>query len=158
MLRRKVRGSQIVSKECASEPEDQCREDTLNRTIQVQMIKPAPEVGNYPPRPRRVHLPPSKGYIGVEMVCPVRIASQQSGVVDGESSTAISTVPTQGSSVPAGRAGRAWPFSSLALSMNKLSSDPQSLSGVKKCREAAWKSSRIWKYNGSESMTKGYRN
>lgn len=74
LLRRKGIGSQIVSKECAFEPEERCREDALDRTIQVQMIKPVPGVSNYPSRPRRVHLPSSKGSIGVEMVCPVRTA------------------------------------------------------------------------------------
>jgi hypothetical protein len=41
-LRRKLIGSQIVSKE----PKEQRREDTRGGTIQVQTIKPVPGVGN----------------------------------------------------------------------------------------------------------------
>lgn len=37
-------------------------EDIQDRTIQVKMIKPAPELGNYAPRLRRVHFLPAENY------------------------------------------------------------------------------------------------
>lgn len=52
--------------------------------------------------------------------------------------------------------GRAEPLSSLALSKpEQINSGPLS-SSLEKYREALWKSSRIWKYNGSERMTEDY--
>lgn len=79
---------------------------------------------------------------------------QQPGMVDGESaSTAISTVPTQSSSVQ-GASRYIW--ESLALFLLDPEYEQSKFRPTEFIRCEVGRS-RIWKSNGSESMTKDYR-
>lgn len=76
--------------------------------------------------------------------------------------TATSTVPTQVLSDPGSQQvqqGQAKSHSPLALGYisKQIKSDPLGLSGIKKCREAQWKSSRKYKCNSLEKRSEDYR-
>lgn len=58
----------------ALKPEQQFPENNHNRAIHMKMIKPVPRLGDYPPRLRRVHFPPGKGYSKAEVGFPARNA------------------------------------------------------------------------------------
>ena len=89
-------------------PKGQQTEDICERTVQVKRIQTVLGVDHYPPRLRRGHLPPAKGYTRGEISLPNQELPQQLGMVGGEATPiAIPTVPTQGNpdSEPAGAAG-----------------------------------------------------
>jgi hypothetical protein len=82
-------------------PKGQQTEDICERTVQVKRIQTVLGVDHYPPRLRRGHLPPAKGYTRGEISLPNQELPQPPGMVDGVSAvTATSTEPTQGSSDP----------------------------------------------------------
>lgn len=83
---------------------------------------------------------------------PSQKLSQHPGMVNRE---AISTVPTQGLSDPGSQQERARPCSSLALS--KSEQIKSGSSGMEECREAPWRSFKVWKHNDPERMAVDYR-
>jgi hypothetical protein len=120
--------------------------------MHVKTVKPVPGLGNYPPR-LGIHLTPAKGYTGGGggswFDQPGTPPTARYGEWGGNSYR-----PTQGSSekgrqeVQLGECGHSpWP----RVGLSRLLA-PLSFSGVEKCREVPWESSRIWNFSGSERM------
>lgn len=78
-------------------PKGQQTEDICERTVQVKRIQTVLGVDHYPPRLRRGHLPPAKGYTRGRESFPSEEFPQQPGMVDGVATgTATSSLPAWG--------------------------------------------------------------